>query len=327
MNRFFYLALAFLGWFSAVGFAQEPLIGQWSLDLPNNEAGWLDLSRDESGNPAMRLMWGVGSARPVTGFEFNNDELQFSRRAREPLAPKSATPIESTVVVQAMGDELRGTVRSANGDAIAFEGKRQPAMPSAPDLSHIIFGEPIQLFDGVSLSGWRLSRPGKINGWSTKNGILVNATPKTDFSAYGEYGNLATESVFDDFQLHVEFRLPPGGGNSGIYLRGMYEVQVTHRDSSMQGIAGPGAVFGRAEPTTNQGKPAGEWEVYDITLADRHVTVVHNGVTVVNNQPIVGCTGGAMQSDVTKAGPIMLQGDHTSVEYRNLMLRPRLSNP
>jgi hypothetical protein len=91
----------------------------------------------------------------------------------------------------------------------------------------------------------------------------------------------------------------------------------------MQGISGPGALFGRIVPATNAGKPAGEWETYDITFVDRHVTVVHNGVTVIANQPVAGPTGGALDADVTRPGPLMLQGDHTSVEYRNLTLRPR----
>lgn len=90
----------------------------------------------------------------------------------------------------------------------------------------------------------------------------------------------------------------------------------------MQRINGPGAVFGRVAPTENAGKPAGEWESYDITLAKRHVTVVQNGKTVIDNKPIAGCTGGALRSDVTLPGPIMLQGDHTSVQYRNISVRP-----
>jgi hypothetical protein len=61
-----------------------------------------------------------------------------------------------------------------------------------------------------------------------------------------------------------------------------------------------------------------------ITLVDRHVTVVLNGVNIIDNQPLDGCTGGALWSDVTRPGPIYLQGDHTSMEYRHLILRPRL---
>ena len=118
--------------------------------------------------------------------------------------------------------------------------------------------------------------------------------------------------------------LVEAGGNSGIYLRGMYEVQVVDRDSKMQGIQGPGAVFGRIAPTKNAANPPGEWNHYRLTLVDRHITVVLNGETVIDNQPLAGCTGGGMLADDTQPGPIFLQGDHTSVRYRNLTLRPVL---
>jgi hypothetical protein len=198
-----------------------------------------------------------------------------------------------------------------------------PPLPARPALTDVQFGEAIVLLNGSNLDGWRVTDGKKKNGWSVRDGVLRNDTRKTDFSAYGEHANLRTEAEFTDFRLHIEFRLPPTtGGNSGIYLRGRYEVQVTHRDSSMQGINGPGALFGRIVPTTNAGKPAGEWETYDITFVDRHVSVVHNGTKVIDNQPVAGPTGGALTADVTQAGPIMLQGDHTAVEYRNIVLRP-----
>ncbi len=114
-------------------------------------------------------------------------------------------------------------------------------------------------------------------------------------------------------------------GNSGVYLRGMYEVQVVDRDSKMQGINGPGALFGRIVPSLNAGKPGGEWNRYVVTLVDRHVTVVLNGKTVIDNEPVEGCTGGGLSADDTKPGPIFLQGDHTSVKYRNIVLRPVVS--
>jgi hypothetical protein len=117
----------------------------------------------------------------------------------------------------------------------------------------------------------------------------------------------------------------PPGGNSGIYLRGLYEVQVLDRDSRMQGINGAGSVFGRVEASENAGKPGGEWNTYDITLVDRHVTVVLNGRKVIDNQPVEGPTGGALFADEMRPGPIYLQGDHTSVAYRNIWLEPRLA--
>lgn len=299
------------------------LVGQWSLTLPTREAGWLAV-REVDGRRVAEVMWAVGSARPIERAEFQDEMLTFLRPIRRPLAPKEEPAVRYRITCRAEGDVLRCRMMpEPGGAAVEFFGKRQPPMPARPDLSRVRFGAPIALFNGRDLAGWRVSDPAKRNGWSARGGVLVNDTPKTDFGAYGEYANLRTEAEFEDFQLRLEYRLPARiGGNSGIYLRGLYEVQVTHRDSKMQGINGPGAVFGRIEPTHNAGRPAGEWETIGITLVDRHVTVVLNGEKVIDNRPVEGCTGGALKSDVTEPGPIYLQGDHTAVEYRNFELRP-----
>ena len=158
-------------------------------------------------------------------------------------------------------------------------------------------------------------------GWSVKDGWLVNTTPKTDFSATGAYANLRTDAEFEDFWLHIEFNIGEAR-NSGVYLRGMYEAQVVDRDSRMQGKQGVGAIFGQIEPSKNAGREGGQWQTYDLTLVDRHVTVVLNGEKVIDNQPVLGPTGGAVFTDPTLPGPIHLQGDHTSVAYRNIYLAP-----
>ena len=116
----------------------------------------------------------------------------------------------------------------------------------------------------------------------------------------------------------------PPKGNSGIYLRGVYEAQVVDRDSRMQGIHGVGAIFGRIPPSEKAGRAGGKWQQYDITLVNRHATVILNGKKVIDNYPIAGCTNGALQADKTTPGPIYLQGDHTAVSYRNIVLRPVL---
>ena len=312
LRSLFFLALSF-----SLS-AQDALDGVWALQLPNHEVGWLSVE-----DAKVELMWGVGSARPVEGVDRQNGTLSFTKGIRRPFAPKNEPVVKYRITMKSDGELLRGSMQPDSGAAVEFSGKKQPPMPPAPDLSKVTFGDPITLFNGRDISGWHVSNPAKKNGWSVRDGLLSNDTPKTDFGAYGEYGNLHTDAEFEDFQLHIEYRLPPKtGGNSGIYLRGMYEVQVTHRDSQMQGINGPGALFGRITPTHNAGKPAGEWDVLDITLVDRHVTVVLNGEKVIDNQPVPGCTGGALKSDATQSGPIYLQGDHTSVQYRNIVLRP-----
>jgi hypothetical protein len=207
--------------------------------------------------------------------------------------------------------------------AVVHVGRHLPPLPPRPDLGKIVFGAPLRLFNGVDLTGWKISNPAQLNGWKALDGILVNESPKTTFEPFSRYGNLRTEQAFGDGKLTIEFNVP-AGGNSGVYVRGAYEAQVVDRDSKMQGINGVGSIFGRIEPTKNAGKAGGEWQSYEITIVDRHATVVLNGETVIDNQPLRGNTNGAFQADVIGPGPLYLQGDHTAVSYRNIVFRPVL---
>lgn len=307
--------------------AVDVILGSWAIELPDGGPAWLQIQEVE-GELTGTLLWSVGSAKPVKDLVYRDGRLTFQRRihwkpygnddeARVVIKPMIARLVENELELKV----TQTVVKQGTEETILLLGKRMPPMPPAPNLNQVKFGKPIQLFNGRDLSGWRLSNPMKKNGWRVVDGVLTNTTPKTDFSGYGEYGNLRTDQEFEDFRLTIEYNVPTAG-NSGIYLRGMYEAQVVDRDSRMQGISGPGAVFGRIAPSINSGKPGGEWNRYELTLVDRHVTVVLNGKTVIDNQPVIGCTGGGLLADDTKPGPIFLQGDHTSVAYRNIVLYP-----
>ncbi len=300
------------------------LLGDWSRQIKSGEAGWLSI-RDEGGSPVVAMTVDVGTTRPRKGVQWVDGVLHVplrgSRRGRQGLPG----PRQSARVWWAEGMLQGEIVTTGAGGAETrdpFTGKAIPPMPPAPDLSRIKWGRPIVLFNGRDLTGWRTRRPEKLNGWSVSGGHLVNTTPKTDFSATGAYGNLRSEAVFGDCKLHIEFQIGEKR-NSGVYLRGMYEAQVVDRDSPMQGIHGPGAIFNRIAPTRNAGKPGGEWQTYDLTLVDRHITVVLNGEKVIDNVAVPGPTAGAMHTDPVAPGPLYLQGDHTSVKYRNIILTPR----
>ena len=307
----------------------DPMIGSWAFVLPDGGPAWLDIRRYQ-GKRQAALLWSVGSARMVSDLRVESNRISFVRNLKwQPGGDKNK--------LRRVNDPFRGELRdgklvlavtqtkigSKENEVFEIVGKRMPRMPARPDLSKVRFGPSIKLFNGKDLTGWKLSNPKKKNGWHVAAGELVNTTPKSDFGAYGDHGNLITERRFHDFRLIAEYNVAPGG-NSGIYLRGMYEAQVVDRDSKMQGIMGPGAVFGRIKPTRNAGKPGGEWNRYVLTLVDRHMTVELNGEVVVDNRPVRGCTGGGMSADDTAAGPILLQGDHTSVRYRNIVIEPRL---
>lgn len=194
-------------------------------------------------------------------------------------------------------------------------------MPPAPDLTSLKFGEPVTLFNGNDLTGWKLINENQTNGFKVVNGLLVNEPVQPEGVERVRYGNLRTEQEFEDFNLKIEVNIP-AGSNSGVYLRGMYEIQVMDSYKRELDPHNMGAVFSRIKPTVAAEKPAGEWQTLDITLCERHITVILNGIKIIDNQPVYGPTGGAMKSDVFAPGPIYLQGDHGKVSYRNILLTP-----
>jgi hypothetical protein len=194
-------------------------------------------------------------------------------------------------------------------------------MPDTPDLSKLKFDKPINLFNGKDLSGWKLINPKKANGFKVVDGTLRNDPVQPENGEHISYGNIRTLQDFSDFNLKLEV-LVPEGNNSGVYLRGLYEIQVVDSYGKELDSHNMGALYSRVTPSEAAEKPAGEWQTFDITLVDRHVTVILNGKKIIDNQPAWGPTGGAITSDVLSPGPIYLQGDHGNVAYRNIVLTP-----
>jgi hypothetical protein len=289
----------------------KPFIGHWALTLPDGHAGWLGVSED-GGKLSASLLWAAGSVVPAKDAKVEGDALIVTRPGQG----------EGVITAKVDGDALSGTLKTGqDGKELHFTGKRTPPLPPAPDLAKVKFGEPITLFNGKDLTGWRLTDSNAANGWSAKDGLLVNDTTRQPGTPRKGFGNLRTDREFEDFNITLETRLAKGG-NSGVYLRGIYEVQVADTYGRKLDPHNMGAVYSRVTPTESAEKPAGEWQTMDITLVDRHVTVVLNGKKIIDNQPVAGCTGGALWSDPLKPGPIYLQGDHTGIEYRDIVLRP-----
>ena len=213
--------------------AENPWLGAWELTLPGGGAGWLGIE-EHGGQLQASLLWGGGSVFPLDSARVDNGKLVLTRVEtvdRKDAAGKTVkAKITETLTAIASGDDLKlVTVRPrANGsgeDKAEFTGKRQPPLPPAPDLRNVQFGAPIPLFNGKDLSGWRLVESDAVSGWSAKNGVLVNDAAQKEGKARKHYGNLRTEREFEDFNLKLEVRVAKGG-NSGVYLRGIYEVQV-----------------------------------------------------------------------------------------------------
>jgi hypothetical protein len=173
------------------------------------------------------------------------------------------------------------------------------------------WGKPIKLFNGKDLSGWKAMGE---NQWVAESGVLKS--PRSG-------SNLVSEQKFDDFKLHLEFKYPKGS-NSGVYLRGRYEVQITDSMGAEPSDVEFSGVYGFLTPSDVVAKAAGEWQEYDITLIGRRVTIVANGTKVICDQIIPGITGGALDSMEGAPGPIYFQGDHGPIEFRNIIVTPRI---
>ena len=207
------------------------------------------------------------------------------------------------IKVQVKGDRMEGRSTGIEGVDYRLKGKRRRRWEA-----------PIELFNGKNLDGWKpLGDPNKFK-WKVVDGVLTN-------KGAGGSANIVSEKKFKDFKLHVEFRVPKNG-NSGVYLRGRYEVQVLDDHGKPPSAGGCGAIYSRLIPSRNvSGKP-GEWQTFDIELVGYYVTVKHNGKTVIKNQLVEGITGGAIDSNEAAPGPIFLQGDHGKIEYRKITLIP-----
>ncbi len=285
--------------------AQMAVVGRWDLvvQTPGGEQpAWLEIERSGFQTLVGRFVGWHGSARPIARVDVDESGLRF---AIPPQFERGNGDL--TVQGRLEGDQLRGTMVLPDGAQATWTGRRAPSLRRAAPPK---WGEPIQLFNGTDLTGWHVVQ-GE-NHWRVEDGILRNV--KTG-------GNLVTDRTFDDFQLHIEFRYAPRG-NSGVYLRGRYEVQVLDGPTEEPDSHLQGAIYGFLTPSEIVTNGPNEWNTFDITLVGRMVTIVVNGKTVISNQAIPGITGGALDSDEGAPGPIMLQGDHTPIDYRNIVLTP-----
>ncbi len=324
----------------------EPFLGNWALTIPGGGAGHLKVWQEE-GYLDADILWGGGSVVPVSFICMHEDTLiiqrtqNIQRRSKDPVRTEiMGNPMDTndegqyvfnqqltnTIIAKVDGDKmdldlLSPARNSKKVNRAEFSGERIPPLPSAPDLSEVEYGEKINLIEENSLDGWKLLNPDRENGWSVQDGVLINNPVQIPGEDHIHYGNLRTEREFEDFNLTLEVNVPEGS-NSGIYLRGIYEVQIFDSHGRSPNSHNMGAIYSRIRPSKSAEKPAGEWQSLNITLCDRHVTVILNDETIIDNQPLEGCTGGAITSNQFVPGPIYLQGDHGKILFRNMELRP-----
>ncbi len=313
--------------------------GNWALALPGDGAGWLNVRNDTDFRGrkylAADILWYGGSVVPVgsVGYTADNDRLILFRyrdaiRERDASGKPSKTDSVPTVIVCRIQEgELNGMIIECDNQGNMsergeFTGKKIPPVPPAPDMSNLKYGEPEKIFNGENLDGWEKMGNNK-SGWSVEDGCLFNNPVQERGKDHISYANLKTTDTFEDFKLTLEVNVPKGS-NSGIYLRGIYEVQVADTYGRDLDPHNMGAIYSRITPKVAAENPAGEWQSLEIILCDRHANVVLNGKTIIENEPLLGCTGGAITADEFIPGPIYLQGDHGAVKYRNVVLTPIL---
>jgi hypothetical protein len=283
--------------------APPPIIGRWDLTVRGprgDRSAWLEVRHSGVQTLIGQFVGTSGSARPISQVEFKDGQMRFT-------IPPQWERVDGNLVVAGRldGDRLAGTMTLAQEQPVEWTGVRAPSLrrAAAPQWE-----APVHLLNGRDLAGWRSDG---VNEWDGSAGVLRNRKSG---------GNLITDRRFEDFKLHLEFRYPKGG-NSGVYLRGRYEVQIADIEDGTAPDA-LGAIYGFLSPNQPAALKPGDWQTFDITLVGRLVTVVLNGKTIISSQEIPGITGAALDSKEGEPGPLLLQGDHGPIEFRNIIVTP-----
>lgn len=296
--------------------ADKDFNGRWDIKVlnePRSRVWWLEV--EGAGGPAVKGSFvGApgGQVDPVPVMTIRNGVLEwsFTRGYKSGKGEKERkgtyhAKIENGKLVGAL--EVDGFPEGMR----RFEGVRAPKIDEKDDGKWKP-GTPVELFNGKDLTGFRAMVKGVDLGWWVNNGLLSNKAGAN---------NLVTDAKFWNFDLHVEFRLGKGS-NSGIGLRGRYEVQIFDDYGQAPSMHGMGALYSRIAPKVSAAKAPGEWQTFDIRLIGRTVTVVLNGQKIIDRGEIAGLTAIANDCDEALPGPISIQGDHGAVEFRKLTLTP-----
>jgi hypothetical protein len=288
------------------GFA-DAILGRWDVTVQGAQQqypSWLEIMLRKETELMGRFVGRFGSNRHVSEIMYRDGELL----ARVPVQYEQN---KSDLVFKGrlIGDRLEGSTNDENGGTVKWTAVRAPALGRDTPPK---WGRPVDLFNGKDLAGWRLRDETRGACWSVVDGAMTNAPPCID---------IITDRAFADFKLHVEFNIVPKS-NSGVYLRGRYEVQIQDDAGKATDSLRMGGVYGFLRPIVNAAGAPGQWQTYDITLVGRRVTVVLNGRTIIEGDEIPGITGGALDSAEDAPGPLMLQGDHDRIAFRKVVITP-----
>lgn len=287
-------------------FAASQFEGSWNVDEMvdgRTYSSWLEVKADGSG----WFLHRGGHPMPAR-IEINGGEIsvQMLPEEADPAPDRKMPSLKGSL----QGDKIVGTGLTWRDKGFEWAATRSPNRLEGSDRK-VAWGAPIDLLAGDGISNWKTVEE-RESFWRIEDGLLVNEKSGA---------NLRTVQEFRDFKLHVEFMIPKGS-NSGIYLRGRYETQVADDHGKEPYSRGVGGIYGRLTPVVNAAKPAGEWNVVEAQIIGYRVWVTVNGQKTIDGELIPGITGGALNTKESEPGPIMLQGDHGTVSYRNVVITP-----
>lgn len=283
---------------------KDPFAGRWDLTITTAKdtyPSWLEFT-GTSENPEVHIVGRVASVHAASDVKRAGSRLSFT--SSESFGKEIPVTWELTISDR----KITGTQKREDGITGQIVGVPAPALSRK---TPVIWSDPEPLFDAKDLKGWIPDVPSK-NRWKAEGGALVN-------EAAG--ANIRTKRQFNDFRLHIEYNCPKDG-NSGVYLRGRYEVQVEYEPPGENDkFHGMGSIYGFLAPAVEVSPRPGRWETYDVTLVGRTVTVMRDGELIIDERQIPGITGGALNSHEGEPGPIYIQGDHTGgMKYRNITI-------
>jgi hypothetical protein len=286
----------------------KQFLGRWDMTVttPSGESypQWIELT-DNNGKIEGRVQPRGGAWHPIEAAQIESGKLVVTLG--------STTTWELT---SPSSDKLAGVEKHGNADGPKLAGVKAPSLDRPMPKQ---WTKPRPLFDGKDLKGWEPIGNVENNKWVARNGELVNDNPEVPGQKVHGAANIKTTEKFQDFKLHIEVNCPEGG-NSGIYLRGRYEVQVGTEGGKLPSHE-MGAIYSWYPPPQGAENNLGKWTAFDITFVGQHVTVLRDGKMYHDNVEIPGPTGGALDSNEADPGPFYLQGDHHGViAYRNIMI-------
>jgi len=326
MRRWLLIGTLVVGAVSSTPAVQvNPFLGAWNMTGTGPDAAyvyWLEVKQAADGTLSGMFLNRTSSPFALGIVKIDNGELVFQAgRPDRPTGPEYRARLDGgkligrhTLTTAARAATATEPARAAAERVVNWVGTRPPTFPPSDANARHSYGNPVVLFDGKTLDAFGGQNAGQPLNWSVVDGIAQNAPPAN---------NLVSKETFTNFKIEAEYKLAEKS-NGGIYLRGRYELQLLDdaTDTTTRPDLTHMAIYGRTPPSVRASKPAGEWQRMEAVIVGNRVTVTLNGTRVHDNAVILGITGGALDNNELAPGPILIQGDHSQVWLRRVVVTP-----